>query len=406
MRRKLISGATFATLAAAAWLAAPALSLQPYILGAEDFERALPPAKRIGPAAAAAAAAAADGRSAQERGHAGPMPGWISPPVTAQHRFDLVGVAREMRAVEIRVREQGGEWSEWVEQEDGTPIYVGGAEQAQVRASHRPTGRLHFVNVSGTAGGLAERLLNTARRSINEAIISVASTPVAEALSPKPKLTSRAAWGADLAVGGCPPRGPAEYGVVSGAVIHHTVNANDYSPEEAPGIVLGICRFHVLGNGWNDIGYNALVDRYGSLYEGRAGGLKFPVVGAQAQGFNAQTTSIASIGDHTSEAIAPPARRSIIRYLAWKLGVSRAYPASGITSLTSAGGSLSRYSAGTVVAVPRIVGHGTLGLTACPGALLEAEVPTIRNAVQKRIKRYAKPRKDKKKREPGGKKKR
>ena len=156
----------------------------------------------------------------------------------------------------------------------------------------------------------------------------MASTPVAQAL----KLSRRsrgwsaaAAWGANLADGGCPPRGPAEYGGVQAAVIHHTVNANDYTPEEAPSIVLGICRFHVYGNGWNDIGYNALVDRYGTLYEGRAGGLKRPVVGAQAQGFNSQTTSIASIGDHTSEAPTTQARRSIIRFLAWKLGVNRAY---------------------------------------------------------------------------------
>ena len=89
--------------------------------------------------------------------------------------------------------------------------------------------------------------------------------------------------------------------------------------------MLGICRFHVYGNGWNDIGYNALVDRYGTLYEGRAGGLKKPIVGAQAQGFNSQTTSIASIGDHTApsrSAPRPPARSS--SYLAWRMAASRA----------------------------------------------------------------------------------
>ncbi len=182
-------------------------------------------------------------------------------------------------------------------------------------------------------------------------------------------------------------------------MIHHTVNANDYTPEEAPGIVLGICRFHVFGNGWNDIGYNALVDRYGTLYEGRAGGLKKPIVGAQAQGFNSATTSIASIGDHTAEPITPEATRSIIQYLAWRMAAIRAlpvriHPMNSLIQMTSAGGSASRYPAGAVVTVPRIVGHLTLGLTACPGTI-DPQIPVIRNAVQKRIKRYLKPRKKK-----------
>ena len=154
--------------------------------------------------------------------------------------------------------------------------------------------------------------------------------------------------------------------------------------------MLGICRFHVFGNGWNDIGYNALVDRYGTLYEGRAGGLKRPVVGAQAQGFNSQTTSIASIGDHTSEAPTPQAQRSIIQFLAWKMAVDRATPATGTVQLTSAGGPESRYPAGTVITVPRIVGHTTLGLTACPGGAMIPLIPQIQAAVQKRIKHSAK----------------
>jgi hypothetical protein len=372
---------------ALAWVAAPALSLRPYIPGAVDFEHAIPGAKRMAPAAVAAA------RSAHPHDHA---PRWISPAIEAPHRFDLVGVAREMRTVEIRVRNDGGHWSDWVEQDDGTPIYVGGADQAQVRASFRPQGRLHFVNVSGTSGSFADRLINSARSAINTALISVASTPVAEALAPRPTIVSRAGWGADLPDGGCPPRAAPQYGTVQAAVIHHTVNANDYTPQEAPSIVLGICRFHVYGNGWNDIGYNALVDRFGTLYEGRAGGLKRPVVGAQAQGFNSQTTSIASIGDHTSEAPTPQAQHSIVQFLAWKMAIDRAYPVTGTVQLTSAGGPESRYPAGTVITVPRIVGHTTLGLTACPGGAMIPLIPQIQAAVQKRIKRYAKGRRKKK----------
>ena len=82
-----------------------------------------------------------------------------------------------------------------MEQEDGTPVFVDGADEAQVRAPFVPRGRLHFVNVSGTAGGLVTGLLNSARGTINSAFISLASTPVAEALAPKPPVVKRAAWG-------------------------------------------------------------------------------------------------------------------------------------------------------------------------------------------------------------------
>jgi hypothetical protein len=388
MLRRISLSACLGLVTIAAWVAAPALSLRPYVPGAVDFERGIPAAKRMAPAAVASARHADPKQAA---------PRWISPPIAAPHRFDLVGVAREMRAVEIRARDHDGRWSDWVEQEDGTPIYVGGADEAQVRASFRPRGQLHFVNVSGTSGGAAEGLLTSARRAINTAFISVASTPVAQAIAPKPPVVSRAAWGADLPTGGCPPRGAPEYGTVQAAVIHHTVNANTYTPEEAASIVLGICRFHVFGNGWNDIGYNALVDRYGTVYEGRAGGLKRPVVGAQAQGFNAQTTSIASIGDHTAEVPTPEAQRSIIQYLAWKMAVNAAYPVTTTVQLTSAGGPENRFAAGTVITVPRILGHTALGLTACPGAAMIPLIPQVQAAVQKRIKHYAKKKRPKKK---------
>ena len=369
-----------------AWVAAPALSLDPYVQGAVDFERALPQAKRL------PGEVEPHGRAArhehEDHGHAEAR--WIAPPVTAQHEFDLVGIGGETRPVEIRVRGGHGAWSEWVETHGGDPVYVGGADEAQVRAAFRPSGELHFVNVSGTAGDLASRLLGDAREAINGAFISAASSFVAEAAPPKPKMVSRAAWGATLAEGGCAPRGPATYGDVQAAVIHHTVNANDYTKEEAAGIVLGICRFHVNGNGWNDIGYQALVDRFGRVYKGRAGGMSAAVVGAQAQGFNEQTTAIASIGTNSTVKLNKKARAAVTRYVSWKLGVHAIDP-STIAMMTSAGGNLSRYPAGTAITVPRVIGHRDLGLTECPGERLYAQVKSIRKLVQKRARKPATP---------------
>ncbi len=380
-RRRLLTGVTITLSAFCAWVAAPALSLDPYLQGAVDFEHPVPAAERLAPSQARVAAAGEDGH-----GHA--VARWITPPVEARHEFDLVGIAGELRPVEIRVRDSGGTWSEWVQTHGGDPVYVGGAREAQVRSAFEPGGDLHFVNVSGTAGGPAERLLDGARRSINSAFISAASAFVAEAAAPKPKLVSRAAWGATRERGGCAPRAPALYGEVNAGVIHHTVNATDYSKAEAAGIVLGICRFHVNGNGWNDIGYQALVDRFGRLYKGRAGGMGAAVIGAQAQGFNAQTTAIASIGTHSTVKLSRKARKAVTRYLAWKLGLHGIDPSTSAT-MTSAGGSLSRYPAGTVITVPRVLGHRDLGNTACPGDRLYAQLKSIRKLVRKRASRFS-----------------
>ncbi len=130
--------------------------------------------------------------------------------------------------------------------------------------------------------------------------------------------------------------------------MHHTVSLNDYAPEESAAIVLSICRYHRNSNGWNDIGYQALVDKYGVLFEGRAGGLDQAVIGAQAQGFNSETAGIASIADHTSAEATPETMAGLARYIRWKLGV-HGQPLSGRVTLTSAGGSASRYPAGARV---------------------------------------------------------
>ena len=280
-------------------------------------------------------------------------------------RFNLVGLRWRGRAVPrvaLRVRRPGRGWSHW--ERLGThasgasdPLWVGSGDAVQYRLSRPVRGlRLHFVNVASE--------LRARRRA-------------RAAQEPEPDFVTRGEWGA----GACPPRTAPDYGSVKAVHVHHTVSLNDYAPEESAAIVLSICRYHRNSNGWNDIGYQALVDKYGVLFEGRAGGLDQAVIGAQAQGFNSETAGIASIADHTSAEATPETMAGLARYIRWKLGV-HGQPLSGTVTLTSAGGSASRYPAGARVTVQRVIGHRDTGQTACPGALLYPRLDELRAMVE------------------------
>jgi len=141
-------------------------------------------------------------------------------------------------------------------------------------------------------------------------------------------------------------------------------------------VVLGICRFHRNSNGWNDIGYNLLIDRFGTIYEGRAGGVDRPVIGAHAQGFNGQTAGIALVGNF--QTATPPAATldSLQAVIKWKLALA------GITrqervAMISTGGRLSRFKWGRTVFARPVSGHRDLGFTECPGTSLYGRLPGL-----------------------------
>jgi hypothetical protein len=299
--------------------------------------------------------------------------GALSPRLATKHRFNLLGMrwrGRALPEIEVRVRRPGRGWSRWkgiAAHEDhnpdtgrgeriaraSDPLWIGTADGVQYRLSRPVRGlRLHFVNVAS------------------------ATRRARAAQEPQPDIVSRAEWGA----GACPPREPADYGTVKAVQVHHTVSLNDYSPAEAPAMVLAICRYHRNSNGWDDIGYNALVDKYGVLYEGRAGGLDQPVIGAHAQGFNSETAGIASIADHTSVGATPQTLDALARFIRWKLQV-HLQPLSGPVTLRSSGGSASKYGAGASVTVERVIGHRDTGRTACPGELLYGQLDQLRAMV-------------------------
>ena len=140
---------------------------------------------------------------------------------------------------------------------------------------------------------------NLAQRAARRCSAAAARRPrTARRPARRRAIITRSAWGGDSV----PPREAPLYGDVQLAFVHHTVTANDYAPEDSAGIVLGIARYHRNSNGWNDIGYNFLVDKYGQIFEGRAGGIDQPIVGAQAQGWNSHSTGISCIGTFTSVA--------------------------------------------------------------------------------------------------------
>ena len=73
-----------------------------------------------------------------------------------------------------------------------------------------------------------------------------------------------------------------------------------------------IYAFHRYAHGWNDIGYNFVIDLYGRIFEARAGGIDEPVVGAHAGGYNLVSTGVAVLGSFSSTSPISPAARSAL----------------------------------------------------------------------------------------------
>ena len=193
----------------------------------------------------------------------------------------------------------------------------------------------------------------------------------------QPAIVTRAQWGADESLRTC---SPSYSSTIKAGFVHHTVNSNSYQPSDSPALVRAIYAYHVKGNGWCDVGYQFLVDRFGTIFEGRYGGMDRPVVGAHAGGFNTNTFGVSGIGDFTSAQPPQPMLDAFTRVIGWKLSLHGVDP-KGTTVLTSAGGSATGYAAGAKVTVRTVSGHRDVDLTDCPGDALYSRLGSLANAV-------------------------
>lgn len=188
----------------------------------------------------------------------------------------------------------------------------------------------------------------------------------------RPRIVTRRGWGADETLR---ERNFSYTKTVKAAFVHHTASGNNYRCAQAPSVIRSIYRYHVKSSGWRDIGYNFLIDKCGNIYEGRAGGVAKPVMGAHTLGFNTNSMGIAVLGSFGTSNPPAAAVKAISKLTAWKLGLFGANP-KGKTYLKSGGGNL--YRKGKNVRLNVISGHRDGFATECPGGRLYAKLGTAR----------------------------
>ena len=305
-----------------------------------------------------------------------------TPVVETATPFSMIGFTLPEGADEVTVRTRAldGTWSGWevlerevvgldgpdlgteeaaqAETDASEPLWVGDADAFEVRVD----GEVADLSASLIdTEGLSEGTLDKVTRHLRPRVVAVE----AEAAN-RPSIISRRQWGANESMVRTSP------GIATPrfAVIHHTAGSNSYSKSQSASVVRGIYSYHVNTQKWNDIGYNILVDRYGQVFEGRAGGLERGVIGAHASGFNTASIGVSVMGNFDKADIPAVALESVARVVAWK------YDLHGIDARASRTISQNGKTLNVTTA------HRNVGSTACPGRYFYAMMGTLRSRIQ------------------------
>ncbi|MFD7141056.1 peptidoglycan recognition protein, partial [Streptomyces sp. NPDC059919] len=334
--------------------------------------------------------------------------------------FGLLGVswtdpAAEMKGtIEARSRDaKTGAWSKWIALDpvkpgmDGVrpgahgstePVWVGASNGAEVRVSGGgalPAGlELNLVDPGGSAASAKQggQKKNAAQKSgaartgaLNAAPAASAATtvdPGPASTAPQPAVVSRAAWGADESLN---DEGPLYQtsGKIKAVFVHHTADTQPYDCSQSAAIVRGIHVYHVKTNGWRDLGYNFLVDKCGTIFEGRQGGIDQAIIGAHTYGWNTDTEGIAVLGDYNAGGASAAAQDAISRIAAYKLGQYDG-DMNGTTTLTAGAAQTNffgtAFEVGKQYQFKTVSGHRDGFNTECPGNQLYAQLGSLRTS--------------------------
>ncbi|MGK2904274.1 MAG: N-acetylmuramoyl-L-alanine amidase [Mycobacterium sp.] len=311
----------------------------------------------------------------------------------------LTADSLEGTTARVRAKRTDGSWGPWYDAEAlegvgpdqpetrGTePVFVGRTNTVQIavtRAAPVPA-PVAKPKAGPGLGYIPANVEQPLPQNVNAVLISPPRAPVDVQFPPPaaatvpgqaPQIITRAQWGANESMKCGDPiydRG------IRAAVVHHTAGSNDYTPQDSAAIVRSIYEYHARTLGWCDIAYNAMVDRYGQVFEGRAGGMSRAVQGAHTGGFNSDTWGVAMLGDFNAEPPTPIQLRTTGRLLGWRLALDRVDPR-GTVALTSAGGSFTLFPRGATPTLPTIYTHRDVGNTDCPGDAAYAQMDLLRD---------------------------
>jgi len=209
------------------------------------------------------------------------------------------------------------------------------------------------------------------------------STPaVASAATAQPSIVSRGGWGADPAYRTWAP----QFYATKKLIVHHTATSDTYADRTgAEAQIRSIYYYHSVTQGWGDIGYNFLIDKFGTIYEGRysrdyAGANPSGddvagrgVTAAHTAGWNSGTVGVALLGTLTSHDATPAARNALTRLLAWEASRNGINPEATETFVNPV--------SGATITRPNIAGHRDYAATACPGDTFYPTLPGLRRDV-------------------------
>jgi hypothetical protein len=289
-----------------------------------------------------------------------------------------------VRAPRILVRFRGkGGWSAWrpapllrdlpdpstgegIGKAGTAPLVVEPSDgvQVQVAGSLPPELSITLIHASSIASD-ARLLAGTTSRSTSRAAAGGVAVPL---------VYTRAQWGANETWRDGSPR---YNSTILQAHVHHSASGNGYAQADVPALIRSFYKYHTHSLGWSDIAYNFLIDSFGTIWEGRYGGMDQPVRGAHTLGFNASSTGFCVIGNLDGVLPTQPTLDSLARLAAWKLSAYGRDP-QGWTDVTSEGSD--KFPKGRVVTLPVIDGHRDTNDTACPGGNLYAQLGAVRAA--------------------------
>jgi hypothetical protein len=290
---------------------------------------------------------------------------------SAANPFTLAGIHwRGPGRVLFRTRSLEGRWSGW---RPAAPDHEDGPDRGSGELGLRKGWRIGNPWWVGPSDRIETRTVGRVSR-VRAYLVSSPELRVpyrVPAATVAPPIVPRLSWGANESIR---RNQPSYADAVRFSVVHHTAGRNGYSRSEAAAIVKGIQLYHVQGNGWNDIGYNFLVDRFGTVYEGRFGGIERNVVGAHARGFNTGSVGIAVLGTYSGATPSQAAQEAVANLIAWRLDLAHVDPAGLLTFIS--GGS-ERYRSGLPVLLRVVSGHRDTGFTDCPGDAFYARLNTL-----------------------------